>query len=182
MNTPSARAPRRAGVTAIHSLDRFVFTVPDVDVAQRFYGEFGLDARRDGERLDLYALGHAHCWASIYSAPGPKKLQYLRFGVYADDLAPLRQRLQQLGVAARAPHRLGDGDGAWLADPDGNVLQVVAAAKVSAQEAGGACRRAGTACRPRRGAGAKPGRARPPAATFARAAVLLGRFALGALL
>jgi len=154
MNAPSVRVPRRAGVTAIHSLDRFVFTVPDLDVAQRFYGEFGLDARREGERVDLYAQGHTHCWASIYPAPGPKKLQYLRFGVYPDDLAPLLQRFERLGIAARAPHRLGDGDGTWLADPDGNVLQVVAAAKVSAQEAGTPA----VALAPPAGRGAAPGR------------------------
>src|SRR5271169_6728246 len=154
MNAPSVRAPRRAGVTAIHSLDRFVFSVPDLEVAQRFYAEFGLDARRDGERVDLYTHGHAHCWASIHPAPGPKKLQYLRFGVYADDLAPLLQRFERLGLASRPPHRLGDAEGAWLADPDGNVLQVVAAAKVSAQEPVGSA----VAAAPTPGRGAAPGR------------------------
>jgi hypothetical protein len=36
---------RRAGVTAVHSLHRFVFTVPDLAVATRFYQSFGLDVR-----------------------------------------------------------------------------------------------------------------------------------------
>jgi catechol 2,3-dioxygenase-like lactoylglutathione lyase family enzyme len=134
MNASSRGAPRRPGVTAVHSIDRFVFTVPDLAVAQRFYSEFGLDARREGERVDLYAYGNPQRWASIYPAPGPKRLQYLRFGVYADDLAPLLQHIDRLGLATRPPHRLGEDAGAWLADPDGNVLQVVAADKVSACE------------------------------------------------
>ncbi|HEV3239937.1 MAG TPA: VOC family protein [Casimicrobiaceae bacterium] len=123
--------PRRHGVTAVHSINRFAFSVPDLDAAQRFYTEFGLDARRDGARVDLYAHGHPHRWASIYSAPGPKRLQYLSFGVYGDDLGPLLQRLERLGVARTPPHQFGEDAGAWFADPDGNVLQVVVAPKVT---------------------------------------------------
>ncbi len=132
MNAPSQVSPRRSGVTAVHSIDRFVFTVPDLDAAQRFYAEFGLDARREGERVDLYAHGHPHRWASIHAAPGRKRFGYLRFGVYADDFAPLLGRLDRLGIALAPPHALGEEGGAWLADPDGNVLQVVVADKVSA--------------------------------------------------
>lgn len=122
---------RRPGVTAVHSLERFVFTVPELAAAERFYAEFGLEVRRVAERLDLYTDAHRHRWASIFQAPGPKRLQYLSFGVYADDLAPLVRRLDVLGIARRPPHPLGEATGVWLADPDGNVLQIVAAAKVS---------------------------------------------------
>jgi catechol 2,3-dioxygenase-like lactoylglutathione lyase family enzyme len=131
MNASPRGAPRRPGVTAVHSLDRFVFTVPDLDQAQRFYTEFGLDARREDGHVDLYTHGHPHRWASIFAAPGPKRLQYLSLGVFEDDFAPLVQRLDRLGIARRPPHPLGEASGAWLADPDGNVLQVLVAAKVS---------------------------------------------------
>ena len=33
----SSAATRRAGTLGVHSLDRFVFTVPELDVAERFY-------------------------------------------------------------------------------------------------------------------------------------------------
>jgi catechol 2,3-dioxygenase-like lactoylglutathione lyase family enzyme len=124
-------APRRHGVTAVHSLSRFVFTVPDLGQAQRFYTEFGLDARRDGDRVDLCVHGDPHCWGSIFPAPGPKRLQYLSFGIYGEDFDPFVERLGRLGIAKTPPHRLGDDNGVWLADPDGNALQVVAAVKVS---------------------------------------------------
>ena len=35
----------------VHSLDQFVLAVPDVHVAQEFYGNFGLDLARDGNTL-----------------------------------------------------------------------------------------------------------------------------------
>lgn len=125
-------APRRAGVTAVHSLDRFVFTVPDLDAAVRFYTAFGLDVRRTAGRVDLYTFGHPHRWGSLHAAPGRKKLQYLRFGVYADDFEPLRKRCAAAGIAEIPAHPLADGPGLWLRDPDGTAVQVVVADKVTA--------------------------------------------------
>ncbi|HEY7238223.1 MAG TPA: VOC family protein [Burkholderiales bacterium] len=131
MDRSSPSVPRRAGVTAVHSLHRFVFTVPDLDAAQRFYTSFGLDARRDGERLDLYTFGHPHRWGSIHRAPGSKKLQYLSFAGYHEDLEPLRRHADKTGATAIKPHPLADEEGLWLRDPDGIAVQVLAAPKVS---------------------------------------------------
>jgi len=131
MEQLSTSLPRRTGVTAVHSLHRFVFTVPDLDVAERFYTTFGLDVRRTGERLDLHTFGHPHCWGSLYRAPGRKKLQYLSFAVYPEDLEPLRRHLDKLGAAKSRPHPLADEEGLWLEDPDGTAVQVLVAPKVS---------------------------------------------------
>ncbi|MEK9968430.1 MAG: hypothetical protein VW600_04785, partial [Ferrovibrio sp.] len=73
---------RRPGVTAIHSLDRFVFSVPDLGVAKQYFTDFGLDVRQTGNRLDLYTFGHAHRWGSVFESGKPKKLEYLTLGVY----------------------------------------------------------------------------------------------------
>jgi len=122
---------RRSGVTAIHSLDRFVFTVPKLDEAQRFYAEFGLDVRPSGRRIDLYTFGNPHCWGSVIEAPGRKKLQYLSFGAYEQDYDELLRKLDQLRIERIAAHPLSDGGGAWVRDPDGNQVQIVIAPKVS---------------------------------------------------
>ncbi len=127
-------ASRRNGAIAAHSLDRFVFSVPELDVAERFYSEFGLDVHRQATRIDLHTFGNAHCWGSVFELPGPKKLQYLSFGVYEDDFGPLLQQLEQRGIAQTAPHPLSDGAGVWLRDPDGNAVQLVTAGKVSPNE------------------------------------------------
>lgn len=131
MERLSTSLPRRAGVTAVHSLHRFVFTVPDLDEAARFYGTFGLDARRNGERLDLHTFGHPHRWGSIYRAAGPKKLQYLSFAAYPEDIDALKRNLDQLGVPRSDAHPLGDEPGLWLRDPEGIAVQVLVAEKVS---------------------------------------------------
>jgi catechol 2,3-dioxygenase-like lactoylglutathione lyase family enzyme len=121
---------KRPGVRAVHSVQHFVLTVPDLGEAQRFYAAFGLDVRREDGCLRLYAFGHPHAWASLHEAPGPKRLLYLSLGIYAEDEAAFAEELRQRGLAC-APHRLSQGDGQWLRGPDGVPLQLVVAPKVS---------------------------------------------------
>jgi len=124
-----ATTPRRTNALGVHSLNRFVFTVPDLAPAEAFYRSFGLDARRDGDRLDLYTQGHPHCWGSIHANGQPKRLQYLSFAAYAEDFDALAQRVR--GAGAADAHPLSDGRGAWTRDADGTAIQVVVGPKVS---------------------------------------------------
>ncbi len=154
MDTPASSSPRREGAVAVHSLHRFVFTVPDLDVAASFYADFGLDVRRKGGRVDLHTFGHDHRWGSIYEAPGPKRLQYVSFGAYADDYDRIVDRMTAQGIRMTAPHALADEDGVWFADPDGTPVQLVVSAKVTPAE------KSAAAPRPSRAptAGAAPSR------------------------
>ena len=130
MNLQPISASRRSGVVGVHSIDRFVFTVPDLQVAQDFYTAFGLDVRRNGDRVDLHTFGHAHCWASIFQGGERKQLQYVRYGIFGEDEAVFRQRIDHLGIGI-APHALGEPGGIWLRDSDGIAAQLVVAPKVS---------------------------------------------------
>lgn len=143
---------KRPGVRAVHSVQHFVFTVPDLDEAARFYEAFGLDVRRDGACLRLHTFGHPHAWASIHQAPGHKRLQYVSFGLYAEDEAYFADVLQRRGIGC-TPHPLSPGDGQWLRGPDGLPLQLVVAPKVSPSVKGRALH---AAVAP--GAGAAPAR------------------------
>ncbi len=115
---------------AVHSVSRLVFSVPELDEAQRFYEAFGLDVRRDGDRLDLYTHGHPHRWVSVVANGQAKRLQYLCLGIYAQDEAAFRERVNALGLACE-PHPMGDVDGIWLNSPDGYPVQLVVGDKVS---------------------------------------------------
>ncbi len=126
--------PKRAGALAAHSVTRFVFTVPDLDEAERFYQAFGLDVRKVGDHLDLHTFGHPHCWGQVYANGKPKQLCYLSIGVYAEDLQPLRAAIAAKGIKEVAAHPLGSQDGFWLLDPEGIHVQVLVADKVTPNE------------------------------------------------
>ena len=141
---------RRTGVTAVHSVERIVFTVPDIEPAQKFYTAFGLDVKSSdlplGPRVDLYTHGHPHCWMSIVANGQPKALQYISLGIFAEDEAAFKQKIEASGLGC-APHAMaeslaksggksgggsaGTTEGLWLRSPDGIVLQLVVADKVS---------------------------------------------------
>src|SRR5690242_4426381 len=57
--TQSAKL-RRKDALGVHSLNRFAFSVPDIAAAERFYSAFGLDVRRDGDRIELRTHGNDH--------------------------------------------------------------------------------------------------------------------------
>ena len=132
MTSPGAISPasRRSGVTAVHSVGRVVFSVPDIEPAEKFYTAFGLNVKRTGQRLDLYTQGHEHCWMSVVANGQPKALQYVSFGIFAEDENTFQQKIQALGIAC-APHPLSSGDGLWLRSPDGMPMQLLVADKVS---------------------------------------------------
>ena len=137
---------RRTGltaVTAVHSVERIVFTVPDIEPAQKFYTAFGMDVKSPastvGPRVDLYTHGHPHCWMSVVANGQPKALQYISFGIFAEDEAAFKQKIEASGLGC-APHPMaaamatgtsGKTGGLWLQSPDGVVFHLVVADKVS---------------------------------------------------
>lgn len=121
---------KRAGAVGVHSISRFAFSVPDLEDAKRFYSVFGLDVRGSGERLDLYTFGHPHCWASVFANGARKRLEYVSYGVFAEDLGLLTQRVDHLGLRCD-PHPHGESEALWLRDPDGVPTQLVVAPQVA---------------------------------------------------
>ncbi len=117
----------------MHSLDHFSLTVPDLAQAASFYRKFGLDVREDGETLGLHTDDRTHRWGSI-SEGAQKKLQYISFGVFADDLPWFRQHLDELGIVRLDPPSGADGSGIWFHDCDGLLLQIRVAEKSSPNE------------------------------------------------
>lgn len=130
MNSPLAPSPRRPEVLAVHSVNRFVVTVPDIGAALRFYEAFGLDVRPVRGGIDLYSFGHPHHWASVVEAGDCKRLQYLSYGIYPEDAEAFRSLIEERRIAC-APHSLAQSEGLWLRNPDETPIQLVVAPKVS---------------------------------------------------
>ncbi len=120
----------RDDVLAVHSIDTVVFTVPDIEEAVKFYTAFGMDVKRDGNAVNLFTVGHSHCWMRVIENKQPKALQFLTFGIYAEDEAAFKQKIEQLGLGC-APHPLATRPGLWLKGPDGHPFQLVVSDKVS---------------------------------------------------
>ena len=128
MNTST----RSAEIPAIHSLNCFGFTVPDLEEAHRFYEAFGLDVRRERSRIDLYARGNQHRWATIQEERAhAKKLQFISFGCYPDDFHELCAYCERRGFSSAPPHPQAAAGGSWFLHPDGIPIQVLIADKTA---------------------------------------------------
>ncbi len=132
---------RQPAGPAVHSIDHFCITVPDVHAARDFFVNFGLDVRDAAHGVDLYTYGHDHCWGAVRQGP-TKRLQYLSLLAYPEDMERFRRHLQRSSVAMiEAPAAAAaDGDSAggdrigeavWIAAPDGLPIRIVAGAKNS---------------------------------------------------
>ena len=123
-------ARNSTGLLAAHSVDEFVFSVPDLEKARHFYTSFGLDVRDEGGGLALYTYGHPHRWARVL--PGAaKRLLWLSLGIHAEDAARFEQHRADRNIARIAAPAGAPADGLWIEGPDGLPLQLRVAEKSS---------------------------------------------------
>ncbi|HXE18664.1 VOC family protein [Castellaniella sp. UC4442_H9] len=129
---PSSDPPsRRPGVLAAHSVHEFVFSVPDLAAARQFYESFGLDVRDEDGALGLYTFGNPHRWGRILRG-AVKRLLWITWGVFADDLKAFHTRIETLHVPRiPRPVQAGTEGDFWIAGPDGLAHQIVVAEKTS---------------------------------------------------
>ena len=123
-------ATDRTEPLAVHSIDEFVFSVPDLTQARHFYASFGLDVRDVAGGLALHTFGHSHRWARIVTGP-VKRLLWVSLGIRAQDLERFERHLSDKDVARLEPPPGADPKGLWLRGPDGLALQLRVAAKSS---------------------------------------------------
>jgi len=124
-------SPSASPLLAVHSVDEFVFGVPDLAPARHFYTSFGLDVRDEGGGLALYTFGHPHRWGRILQQGPRKRLLWISMGIHAEDAPRFAQHLDRLGVQRIAPPAGADAGGIWIAGPDGLALQLKVAPKSS---------------------------------------------------
>ena len=123
-------ASRRPNALGVHSLDHFSVAVPNLEEARRYYAAFGLDVRERNQGLDLYTFDHPHRWGVLTEGPR-KALQYLSFGIFADDVERFGAHLDACGVARVDPPPGVDSNGFWFRDPDNSLVELRVAEKSS---------------------------------------------------
>ena len=121
---------QHARVLAVHSVDEFVFSVPDLEQARHFYSSFGLDVRNEDGALALYTFAHPHRWGRVL-AGADKRLLWLSLGIHAEDAQRFERHLCGQQVARIAAPTGADGGGLWIQGPDGLALELRVAAKSS---------------------------------------------------
>ena len=120
----------RNKVLAVHSIEDFVFSVPDLEQARHFYASFGLDVRLEGDMLGLYTDGHPHRWGRLLQR-SQKRLLWVTFGIYPEDLAAFEEKIAELGLPRCMPPVNADQAGIWIRAPDGLPVQLIVAEKTS---------------------------------------------------
>ena len=113
-----SKSPHRKNSNVVHSLDRVVFTVPELKAAVDYYSAFGLDVRHTAHQVDLHTHGHSHCWATILQGGPRKVMQYLVFAAFEEDMADIQKRVDALPYSHGTPHPLGSSEGIWVVHPE----------------------------------------------------------------
>jgi catechol 2,3-dioxygenase-like lactoylglutathione lyase family enzyme len=123
-------ATRRPGVLGVHSVRRLTMTVPDVEVARRFYSDFGLDTVAQGNSLEVSIQGHAAPCITI--ADGPRKrVHHLSLAAFEDDIPRFTLHLKECGVERLVPPPGFESNGLWFRDPDGMLVEICVAPKTT---------------------------------------------------
>ena len=156
-SSPQAET-RRPGVLGIHSLDHFSMTVPKLAEAARFYGAFGLDVRNEKDGLGIYTFGHKHRWAILREGPH-KKLDYLSFGAFEDDIPRFAEQLKRANAEMLRTPANADAESLWFLENNGIPFEIKAAEKTSPS---GKHPDSSWAVRPQPGSQGAPARGRAP--------------------
>ena len=124
---------RRPGELGVHSLDRFNFSVPDVEHAREVLLQLRARRARGERRSHIHTHGHSHRWGSVVEGP-KKKLQFISFAAFEDDLPRFRERLDALRIERIDPPPGVELNGIWFRDPNGTPIEIRVAEKSSPNE------------------------------------------------
>lgn len=107
----------------IRCLQHVGITLPDPQLAARFYSVFGLEVSEDRGRVVARCAGRAQDQMVVTEAARPG-LGYVSFGARSADLATTRRALEDRGTRLLDPPYPGAPDGLWFRDVDGNLVHL----------------------------------------------------------
>ena len=108
----------------ISGLHHYALEVPDLEVAEAFLQDFGLETQDKDGALIAQCPGRAQEQVRLVEAPA-KRLHHVSFTVRPGSADPVREALEAAGVPLGEPPPGGPDDGLWLRDPDGNAVQLL---------------------------------------------------------
>ena len=116
----------------ISGLHHYALEVPDLDVADGFLTDFGLEtADKDGA---LVAQCPGRTQEQVRMMQGPvKRLHHVSFTLAPGSLDDVLASLERAGTPLIEPPAGSDGTGTWLRDPDGTAVQLLATEQAPAR-------------------------------------------------
>lgn len=117
----------------IRSLQYFALAVPDPEVGRQFYTDFGLEGRADGDRVVMRCAGRDQDQVVLTGGVKRKRLHHICLGTRADEIGPIKEKLEAAGVKLLDPPYDGAPDGVWFLDPDGVLVCVCVAEEAAAR-------------------------------------------------
>jgi catechol 2,3-dioxygenase-like lactoylglutathione lyase family enzyme len=108
----------------ISELHHYALAVPDLEVAEGFLDDFGLDVSEKDGGLVGRCPGRDQEQVRLLQAP-TKRLHHLSFALQSGTLDSIREALALAATPIIEPLAGAGEDGLWVRDPDGNAVQLL---------------------------------------------------------
>jgi catechol 2,3-dioxygenase-like lactoylglutathione lyase family enzyme len=118
----------------ISGLHHYALGVPDLEVADGFLQDFGLETGEKDGTLVAQCPGRNQEQVRLLEAPA-KRLHHVSFTLRPGTLDAVREALERAGAPVIEAPAGATGDGLWIRDPDGTAVQLLDEAQAPARPA-----------------------------------------------
>ena len=118
----------------ISGLHHYALEVPDLEVADGFLQDFGLETGEKDGTLVAQCPGRSQEQVRLLEAPA-KRLHHVAFTLRPGTLDPVREALEQAGAPVIEPPAGATEDDLWIRDPDGTAVQLLDEAQAPSRPA-----------------------------------------------
>jgi catechol 2,3-dioxygenase-like lactoylglutathione lyase family enzyme len=108
----------------ISGLHHYALEVPDLEVAEGFLQDFGLETGEKDGSLVAMCPGRDQEQVRLVQAPA-KRLHHVTFTLHPGSLDSVADALERAGTPVIEPPAGATEDGLWIRDPDGTSVQLL---------------------------------------------------------
>lgn len=108
----------------ISGLHHYSLEVPDLDVAEGFLQDFGLETEEKDGSLLAQCPGRGQEQVRLLEAP-VKRLHHVAFTLHPGTMDVVREALERAGTPVTEPPAGAAEAGLWIRDPDGTAVQLL---------------------------------------------------------
>jgi catechol 2,3-dioxygenase-like lactoylglutathione lyase family enzyme len=108
----------------ISGLHHYALQVPDLEVAEGFLQDFGLETGEKDGSLVARCAGRDQDQVRLVRSPA-KRLRHVAFTLRPGTLDATREALERAGTPVIEPPAGAPENGLWIRDPDGNAVQLL---------------------------------------------------------